>query len=672
MESKAKEKINHLADKINEHNYAYYVLDAPHLSDAEYDKLFRELESLEKEYPQFIDSSSPTQRVGHPIESGFQNYNHETPMLSLSNAINEQEIKDFNQRINKWLDQDNTAYVAEPKIDGLGVSLIYQKGKLIRALTRGDGYTGEDITHNIKTINAVPMVLRGDKKDHPDFIEIRGEIFMLKSDFIALNEARSKSDEKLFANARNAAAGSVRQLDPHITSKRKLSIFCYEIGDSNNINLDSHWAMLSYLKSIGLPVNPLAKQINSIDDMIKYHKTLESKREHIPYEIDGSVIKVDSYSLRSTLGERARSPRWAIAAKFKSKAAETQILDIVLQVGRTGVITPVAKIKEVEISGAMISSATLHNQDEIDKKDIRINDYAIVQRSGDVIPKISKIILKKRPKNTVKFNIASHNCPSCQSTISRIEGEAAYRCENLVCNAKLQGSIEHFCSKNAMNIDGLGVQIIEQLMYNNLIQKIDDLFNLSYSDLVVLDRFQEKSANNLIRAINECKDTTFPRFVFALGIPNVGQHISKILDIHCESSIKKLSTSSLEDLEAIDGVGLIVAKSIIEFFNSPSNIETIKNCLNSGVKINKTVFRNSKELKDVTFVITGSFKNYKRNQIKELLERKGAKVTSAISSKTNFLVMGENAGSKADKAQALNIKIINENKLSSLLDEQNS
>ena len=285
---------------------------------------------------------------------------------------------------------------------------------------------------------------------------------------------------------------------------------------------------------------------------------------------------------------------------------------------------------------------------------------------------LSKIILKKRPKNTVKFNIASHNCPSCQSIISRIEGEAAYRCENLSCKAKLQGSIEHFCSKNAMNIDGLGVQIVEQLMHSNLIQKIDDLFNLSYSDLVILDRFQEKSANNLINAINESKDTTFPRFVFALGIPNVGQHISKILDIHCESSIKKLSTSSLEDLEAIDGVGLIVAKSIIEFFNSPSNIETIKNCLNSGVKINKTVFRNSKELKDVTFVITGSFKNYKRNQIKELLERKGAKVASAISSKTNFLVMGENAGSKADKAQALNIKIINENKLSSLLDEKNS
>ena len=671
MESKTKQKINRLSEKINEHNYAYYVLDEPYLSDSEYDKLFRELESLEKENPQFIDASSPTQRVGHPIESGFQNYNHATPMLSLSNAINEKEIRDFNQRINRWLEHDKTDYVAEPKIDGLGVSLIYEKGKLVRALTRGDGYTGEDITHNVKTINAVPMVLRENKRNHPDFIEIRGEIFMLKSDFILLNKERSKSDNKLFANARNAAAGSVRQLDPHITAKRKLSIFCYEIG-ANNIGLDSHWEMLSYLKSIGLPVNPLAKQINSIENMIKYHKTLESERSHIPYEIDGSVIKVDNYSLRANLGERARSPRWAIAAKFKSKAAETKILDIVLQVGRTGVITPVAKIKEVEISGAMISSATLHNQDEIDKKDIRINDYAIVQRSGDVIPKISKIILKKRPKNTVKFDIASHNCPSCGLMINRIEGEAAYRCENLACKAKLQGSIEHFSSKNAMNIDGLGVQIIEQLMHSNLIEKVDDLFTLSYPDLIALDRFQDKSASNLINAINKSKDTTFPRFVFALGIPNVGQHISKILDMHCQSSIEKLSTSSLEELEAIDGVGLIVAQSIINFFDNSSNSKTIKNCLNSGVKINKTVFTNSEELKNIIFAITGSFKNYKRDHIKNLLEIKGAKVTSSVSSKTNFLIMGENAGSKAEKAKALNIKIVNEDQLISLLNEKKS
>ena len=661
MESKIKEKIKHLTDKINEHNYAYYVLDQPYLSDAEYDNLFRELESLEKDNPELIQSSSPTQRVGHPIKSGFQNYNHSIPMLSLSNAINEQEIYDFNQRINKWLEQKSTSYIAEPKIDGLGVSLIYENGNLVRALTRGDGYTGEDITHNIKTINAVPMVLRG--SNHPNFLEIRGEIFMLKSDFTKLNEVRSQQDEKLFANARNAAAGSVRQLDPHVTAKRKLSIFCYELDASKGLDIKSHWEMLSYLKSIGLPVNPLAKKIDSINSMVIYHQDLENKRESIPYEIDGSVIKVDNYLLRSNLGERARSPRWAIAAKFKSKDAETQILNIVLQVGRTGVITPVAKIKEVEISGAIISSATLHNQDEIDKKDIRINDYATVQRSGDVIPKISNIILEKRPNNTVKFDIANYNCPSCSSTIIRLEGEAAYRCENLSCKAKVQGSIEHFCSKNAMNIDGLGIQIVEQLMDSNLIGRIDDLFTLSYDSLVVLERFQDKSANNLINAINVSRDTTFPRFVFALGIPNVGQHISKILDIHCQSSVEKLSTLSLEDLENIDGVGLIVAQSIIDFFNSSSNRDILNNCFTNGVNINKTFFENSGEFKEKTFVITGSFKTHNRNQIKELLEKKGGNVAGAISSKTNFLIVGENAGSKLKKAQALDIEIIDEDQL---------
>ena len=476
MEQKNKQKIKQLTSQINEHNYAYYVLDQPYLSDAEYDNLFRELESLEKANPALIEPSSPTQRVGHPIKSGFQNYDHEIPMLSLSNAINEQEISEFNKRINKWLDQSKTFYVAEPKIDGLGVSLIYKNGKLVRALTRGDGYSGEDITHNIKTINAVPMILRGE--NYPSFLEIRGEIFMLKSDFEILNKARAHVGEKLFANARNAAAGSVRQLDPNITSRRKLSIFCYELGASDGLDVNTHWDMLSYLKSIGLPVNPLAKKIDSIDSMILYHQDLEKKRDSIPYEIDGSVIKVDSYTLRSKLGVRARSPRWAIAAKFKSKNAETQILDIILQVGRTGVITPVAKIKEVEISGAIISSATLHNQDEIDKKDIRINDYVTVERSGDVIPKITKVLKEKRPKNTQKFAISDFNWPDPNCKIERIDGEAAYRCINPNCKSRVMGMLEHFCSKNAMNIEGMGPQIVKQLLEVNLLESFDDIYKL--------------------------------------------------------------------------------------------------------------------------------------------------------------------------------------------------
>ena len=661
MESKIKEKIKNLTSQINEHNYAYYVLDQPSLSDAEYDNLFRELESLEKVNPELILPTSPTQRVGHPIKSGFQNYDHEIPMLSLSNAINEQEIVEFNQRINRWLDQSKTSYVAEPKIDGLGVSLIYEKGHFIRALTRGDGSSGEDITHNIKTINAIPMILRG--KNYPNFLEIRGEIFMLKSDFISLNKVRSQNDEKLFANARNAAAGSVRQLDPQITAKRSLSIFCYELGASKGLDVNTQWDMLSYLKSIGLPVSPLAKKIDSIDSMISYHQDLEHKRESIPYEIDGSVIKVDNYVLRSKLGERARSPRWAIAAKFKSKNAETQIIDIVLQVGRTGVITPVAKIKEVEISGAIISSATLHNQDEIDKKDIRINDFVIVERSGDVIPKITKVLIEKRPKKTQKFAISDFNWPDPDCKIERIDGEAAYRCVNPNCKSRVMGMLEHFCSKNAMNIEGMGPQIVKQLLEANLLESFDDIYRLKFDDLINLERFKDKSVMNLITSINESKKTTFPRFLFALGIPNVGQHISKILDIHCKSSTEHLSTLSLEDLENIDGVGLIVAQSIIDFFNASSNREVIDNCFANGVNINKTIFDNSEKFKDIIFVITGSFKNHNRNEIKEILEKNGGKVSSSVSSKTSFLIVGNNAGSKLKKAQALNVKVVKEAQL---------
>ncbi len=669
MNKNIKEKINLLRNSINEHNYAYYVLDNPILSDQEYDNLFRELQSLEKNYPEFIDSQSPTQRVGHPVESGFESFNHRIPMLSLSNAITNEEIFDFNKRINKWLNTDSVSYVAEPKIDGLGVSLIYKNGNLTRALTRGDGYSGEDITHNIRTINAIPLQLRKNEKKFPSFIEIRGEIFMLKDEFLNLNKLRSEKDQKLFANARNAAAGSVRQLDPQVTAKRKLSIFCYEIGSTDDLNIGKHWEMLDYIRSIGLPVNPLSKTVQGSDEIIKYHNNLEQKRDNIPYEIDGSVIKIDDYHLRESLGERARSPRWAIAAKFKSKQAETQILDIVLQVGRTGVITPVAKVQDVEISGAVITSATLHNQDEIDKKDIRINDFIIIERSGDVIPKVLETIKKKRPTNTKKFNISNFTCPSCDSSIKRTEDEVAYRCVNLQCKAKIKGAIEHFCSKNAMNIDGLGPQIVDQLMDENLIKNVDDLFTITYSDLISLDRFQDKSANNLINSIEQSKDTTFPRFVFSLGIPHVGQHVSKILDSYCNSSVDNLSKVSFEELENIDGIGSIVAQSVIDFFQNNNNNTIVKNCFTKGVSIKKTIFNDSLQFAGKIFVITGSFNSYSRLQIKELLEREGGRVTNSISSKTNYLIVGDNPGSKLEKARKSNVTIINEDKFKTLLEK---
>ena len=669
MNKNIKEKINLLRSSINEHNYAYYVLDNPILSDQEYDNLFRELQLLEKSYPEFIDLQSPTQRVGHPLESGFESFNHRIPMLSLSNAITNEEIFDFNKRINKWLNTENVSYVAEPKIDGLGVSLIYENGNLTRALTRGDGYSGEDITHNIRTVNAIPLQLRKNDKKFPSFIEIRGEIFMLKDEFLNLNKLRSEKGQKLFANARNAAAGSVRQLDPQVTAKRKLSIFCYEIGSTDNLNIGKHWEMLEYIRSIGLPVNPLSKTVKGSDEMIKYHNNLEQKRDDISYEIDGSVIKIDDYHLRESLGERARSPRWAIAAKFKSKQAETQILDIVLQVGRTGVITPVAKVKDVEISGAVITSATLHNQDEIDKKDIRINDFIIIERSGDVIPKVSETIKEKRPTNTKKFNISNFRCPSCDSPITRTKDEVAYRCVNLQCKAKIKGAIEHFCSKNAMNIDGLGPQIVDQLMDENLIENVDDLFTITYSDLISLDRFQDKSANNLINSIEQSKDTTFPRFVFSLGIPHVGQHVSKILDSYCNSSVDNLSKVSFEELENIDGIGSIVAQSIIDFFQNNNNNIIVKNCFTKGVSIKKTIFNDSLKFAGEIFVITGSFNSYSRLQIKELLEREGGRVTNSISSKTNCLIVGNSPGSKLEKARKSNIEIINEDKFKTLLEK---
>ncbi len=664
-----KAKINLLRHSINEHNYAYYVLDNPVLSDQEYDSLFRQLEKLEKENPQFVDPFSPTQRVGHPVNSDLESIEHTIPMLSLSNAINNEEIFDFNKRVNKWLNKEEIFYVAEPKIDGLGVSLVYKDGQLDRALTRGDGYTGEDITHNIKTINAIPLELRN-LKTIPPFLEIRGEIFMSKNEFLSLNSIRKKNEEKLFANARNAAAGSVRQLDPKVTSKRNLSIFCYEVGDATNLSFDNHWALLKYIKDIGLPVNPLSKKVQGAQEMIEYHRTLEEKRDSIPYEIDGSVIKVDDYRFRNSIGDRSRSPRWAIAAKFKSKKEETQILDIILQVGRTGVITPVAKVAPVEISGAVITSATLHNQDEIDKKDIRINDFIMIERSGDVIPKVSNVIKEKRPNNTKKFSISDFQCPSCHSVIEKTNDQVAYKCTNIACEAKIKSSLEHFCSKNAMNIDGLGPQIVDQLMDEGLIKNIDDLFTINYSDLVSLERFQEKSATNLIDSIENSKNTSFPRFIFALGIPHVGQHVSKILDFYCQSSIENLSNMSFEELENIDGIGTVVAESITKFFKEKHRMIVIKNCIGKGVKINKTIFNISSKFSGDVFVITGSFRDYSRLQIKELLEQKGAKVTNSISSKTNFLIVGENAGSKLEKARKNNIKIINENELEALLDEK--
>ena len=670
MEEKIKKRIEKLISEINDHNYSYYVLDNPELTDSEYDSLFRKLEKLESEYPSLISDLSPTQRVGHPVSSTFKSHEHTVPMLSLSNAINDEEINDFYKRIVKWLNNSEVNFVAEPKIDGLGVSLIYENGLLERALTRGDGFKGEDITHNVKTINAIPLQLRLSKNKTPSFIEVRGEIFMNISDFNDLNKNRESSEEKIFANARNAAAGSVRQLDPNITSSRNLSIFCYEVGGSKDIEFNNQVEMLNYLKSAGLPINPLSKKITSAEEMVSYHHTLESNREHIDYEIDGSVIKVNNYQKRDRLGLRARSPRWAIAAKFKAKQAESQIIGIDLQVGRTGVITPVAKIREVDLSGVMISSATLHNQDEIDRKDIRINDFILIERSGDVIPKISEVLKEKRPKNAERFSISDFKWPDPDCKIERIDGEAAYRCINPNCKSRVLGMFEHFCSKNAMNIEGMGPQIVKQLFEQNLLNKFDDIYKLKYDDLINLERFKDKSARNLISSINKSKKTTFPRFLFGLGISNVGQHISKVFDKYCNSSLENLARLKIEEMKEIDGIGETVAIAVKDFFNNNENNYMIDNCLKLGVEIQPTNYDRLKlKMLNRKIVITGSFESLSRSDLKLRLENLGATVTSSVSSRTDVVIVGENPGSKFSKAKDLNIRIINEKDLLAFLNE---
>tara|TARA_E500000081_G_scaffold84604_1_gene85822 strand:+ start:3 stop:1487 length:1485 start_codon:yes stop_codon:yes gene_type:complete len=490
------------------------------------------------------------------------------------------------------------------------------------------------------------------------------------SDFNDLNKTREASGEKIFANARNAAAGSVRQLDPNITASRNLSIFCYEIGGSKDIEFNNQVEMLKYLKLIGLPVNPLSKKILTAKEMVSYHHTLESNRNHIDYEIDGSVIKVNNYKKRNRLGLRSRSPRWAIAAKFKAKQAESQIIGIDLQVGRTGVITPVAKIKEVDLSGVMISSATLHNQDEIDRKDIRINDFVLIERSGDVIPKITQVLKEKRPKNTQKFSISDFNWPDPECKIERVDGEAAYRCINPNCKSRVMGMLEHFCSKNAMNIEGMGPQIVKQLLEADLLQSFDDIYKIKYEDLIDLDRFKDKSAMNLIDSINQSKKTTFPRFLFGLGIPNVGQHISKVIDRYCNSSLEKLTELKIEEMKEIDGIGETVAIAMEDYFKNDNNKSIIESCLKLGVKIIPTTYDTSTmRMLNQKIVITGSFESLSRSDLKLRLENLGATVTSSVSSKTDAVIVGKNPGSKLSKAQDLNIRIVEEKDLIGFLGE---
>ena len=666
---KISDTIKSLRKQINDHNYQYYVLDNPIISDNEYDKLLKELELIEKKYPKFIVPESPTQRIGaQPIES-FGTVTHRITMMSLANAMSEDELKAFDKRIKKRLNSAaEIEYVIEPKLDGLAVELIYENGKFVNGSTRGDGNAGEDITSNLKTIKGIPLILRNDIISLPDLVEVRGEVFIRKEDFELLNTKRLQSNKQPFANARNAAAGSLRQLDPKITAKRSLSIYCYQAGVVDGINLNNHSEFLERLKGWGLPVNPEVKIVKGIEKAIQFHKKLETIRNEFPYEIDGSVIKVNSLFIRNELGVRSRSPRWAIAGKFKAQQVTTIINDIFASVGRTGAITPVAKLEPVEVGGVIVTNATLHNQDEIDRKDIRIGDTVIIERSGDVIPKVIKVIQEKRTEDAKVYHLPDH-CPECNNQLMRPENEVVFRCPNYSCQAIIKGDIKHFVSKNALDMDGVGEKLIDQLVNERIIKKVDDLFRIKKNQLVKLERMGNKSADNIIDSINNSKLTTFSRFIYALGIRYVGEHTSKILESAFKGNFDSFLEATFEDLESIEEIGPIVAQSIIEFWNDKSNKHIANNCFELGIKIERNNEIVDQILTGKTFVFTGSLEKINRKEAKEIVERQGGRASNSVSKNTDYVVAGPGSGTKLEKAKILGINIINEDEFEKLVNK---
>lgn len=662
-----KARIDALRDQIRFHNYRYYALDEPVISDAEYDMLFRELVALETAHPEFLSPDSPTQRVGFPPLEKFSPFQHTVPMLSLENAMSEAEVLEFDRRVRKLLKTDKEIrYVAEHKMDGLAVELVYENGKLTRAGTRGDGYTGEDVTPNIKTIRAIPWQLFSPPYGHPvpGRLDVRGEVYMEKGDFLALNRSREEAGEPLFANPRNAAAGSLRQLDSTITAGRSLKAYFYGVGFVEGHAFQSQWETLQTIRQWGLPVNPRSVLCERIEEAVAYFNKLAEERERLPYETDGVVIKVDSLEWQRRLGEKSRSPRWAIAYKFHPYEAQTKIKDILVQVGRTGVLTPVAVLEPASIGGVTVRRATLHNQDEIDRKDIRLGDTVIVRRAGDVIPEVVEVLSSKRIGEVAPFRMPSE-CPSCHEEVVRLPGESVHRCLNRNCPAQIKASIWHFASRDAMDIEGLGRKVVSLLVDRGLIRSVADLYRLRVEDLENLPGFGKKSARNLVSAIEASKATTLGDFLFALGIYHVGRHMADVLADHF-GSLAGIMGATAEDLQGIHGVGEKVAFSVADFFQLPANRKLIDDLLALGVNI-ETPGEKSRGEEDLfwrgkTVVFTGTLASMTRQEATALVEQRGAKVTNSVSKNTDFVIVGEDAGSKLEKAQKLGVAVLSEDK----------
>ena len=660
----AHQRAREMHEQLHEHNYRYYTKDEPLISDAEYDQLLRELQSLESQYPELITPDSPAQRVGAAPLKGFGEVRHEVRMLSLDNSFTNEELADFDRRVRERLDVDEVEYAAEPKLDGLAVSLLYQDGRLVRAATRGDGVTGEDVTRNVRTLASVPLRLAG--KDIPEVLEVRGEVYISHAGFEELNRQAVAEGQKPFVNPRNAAAGSLRQLDSAITARRSLEMFCYGVGKvAGGALAATHLDTLARLQEWHLRVYDDVQAVAGINGCIAYYQRYEQLREQLPFEIDGVVFKVNRLDQQDALGFVARAPRWAIARKFPAQERETRVLGIDVQVGRTGALTPVARLEPVFVGGVTVTNATLHNEDEIRRKDVRTGDSVIVRRAGDVIPEVVRVIKGKRKKGTAEFHIPAV-CPVCGSRVTRAEGETVARCSGgLFCPAQRKEAIKHFASRRAMDIEGLGDKLVEQLVEKELIANVSDLYRLSADEIAGLDRMAGKSAANLIAALDKSKATMLERFIFSLGIREVGETTAQVL-AHAFGELEPLMVADVEALEAIHDVGPVVARHVVDFFGEQHNLDVIGKLRAAGVNWPAVEKPREQPLAGTTFVLTGTL-SMPRNELKGKLQALGAKVSGSVSNKTDYVVVGEHPGSKHDKALQLGVAILDEAKCLELI-----
>ncbi len=658
--SQAQSEILKLRADVSYHSYRYYALDDPEITDAEYDRLFRRLQELEAQFPKLITPDSPTQRIGAAPLEEFETVTHTIPMVSLDNAFDDGEVRDFDQRLHKLLELDEIEYTVEPKLDGAAVELVYENGLFTVGATRGDGFTGENITQNLKTIKSIPLRLRDHETPIPERLEVRGEVFYPVAAFKKLNEQRIKAGEPAFINPRNSASGSLRQLDPKLTAARPLDMYVYGLGQVIGHEFETQWQALETFKKWGFKVNPISKICHGLEEVLQQYRKIGEMRHALLYEIDGVVVKVNSFELQRHAGMRTRSPRWAVAYKFEAQQESTQILDIQAQVGRTGTITPVAIMQPIMVGGVTVSRATLHNEDEIARLGVMVGDWVIIQRAGDVIPEVVKVIESKRTGKEKKFKFPK-KCPVCGEPVIRLEGEVAHRCQNISCPAQLKEGIRHFASKLAMNIDGIGDKLIAQLVDKGLVKSHADLYFLTTEKLAELERMAEKSAQNIVTAIDKSRVVTFDRFLYALGMRHVGEHMSRVLAKEF-GSLAALQKADEERLLQIHEVGPQVAESVTRFFKEKKNVATIAKLLKGGVKIREAAKPKTagQKFANKTFVFTGALEKFSRDEAERMVDERGGRASGSVSKKTDFVVAGPGAGSKLDKARELGVQVISE------------